>query len=157
MDFSLTVTATKNNTIATPERSKLPVTKGIMYYKEMYFPPGSSGLLHVRVLHAGFPIFPSSLGQTLIGDNISFSYDDLYMVNAAPFHFTVEYWNEDEAFDHLFRVSFGVVSKEIYQARFLPTLQADAFERVYERILKRQQDAQLTGSWGGFSNIGAER
>lgn len=157
MDFTKTITASSGGSADSPSKEKLPVTKGIMYYKEIYFPPGSSGLLHVRVTHGGFPIFPSSIGETLIGDNIAFSYDDLYMVETEPFSFTVVYYNLDEQWDHLFRVSFGVVSKEIYQARFLPTLQADAFERVYEKILSRQREAQLTGGWGGFSGIGKER
>jgi len=70
---------TPANTLqANPLITVIETTAGIIYVLKIYFPPGSSGLLHVQIMDAGYQLFPTTIGQSFSGDNLSLSFDETY-------------------------------------------------------------------------------
>lgn len=99
----------------------LRVTRGLVYKVEFYFPPGSSGLMGVAVFDGLFQLWPSNIGEFFRGSDISIDFDDLYLKEAAPYQFDIYTYNLDDAYDHTVDVRIGLVSKDVFMARFLPT------------------------------------
>jgi hypothetical protein len=105
---------------------------------EIRIPPGHAGLAGVWINHGGFQVWPSSLGEYFVGDDDLIAFDDIYLIEAAPFAFNIYTFNTDDTYDHSFYVRFGVVSKEIFMARYLPTLGYDYFAKLLERLREEQ-------------------
>jgi len=128
-------------TAAAPLDADLPVTNGLIYQFELYFPPGSSGLLYVRVADGGFPVWPSEPGEWFYGDNTLITFPDRYYIAAPDHKFKVWYYNLDDTYDHKFTVRIGQVSAELFIQSFIPTYgQKDIGEVLSE--MQAQQAAE---------------
>jgi hypothetical protein len=112
------------------------VTSGLIYQVEFYFPPGSSGLLHVAVMDGGYQCWPSEPGETFFGDNTLITFPDRYYISSSRKAFTVKHWNEDDTFNHIFQLRIGQVSEEIFIASFLPSLTLD---KITESLAKASE------------------
>jgi len=143
MIYRKTITTLKNVTEASPKETDLNITKGLVYFVELMFPSGSEGLLHVQILDGNYQVWPSSYGESFFGDDIYLRYDDLYIKEAAPMFFRVKTWNDDDLYPHKVVVGVGLVSKDIFMARFLPSMMYKEFEAVYKRILEEQHRKKL--------------
>ena len=120
-----------------PLRTVWPVGEGMIYVVKLYFPPGSSGLLHVQVFDASYQAWPTTIGQSFSGDNMQLSFDETYNKMGPPWELVVVSWNTDTDYDHEFGLYMGFVSKEEYIQRFVgSTAVAD--------ILKSMSAAELT-------------
>lgn len=149
MIYSKSLTVPAQTPRNDPVKTMCHVTRGLVYKIEIRIPPGHAGLTGIWITHGGFQIWPSSLGEYFIGDDELISYEDLYLIESAPYVFNLYAFNEDASYEHTFYVRFGVVSKEIYKARYLPTLSYDYFAKVIEKmraeqdILRKEQEAIL--------------
>ena len=119
-------------------KAQLHVTKGLVYRVEFYFPRGSAGLLGVAVYDGGFGVWPSNAGEFFTGDDELISFDDLYLKESAPYIFDIYTYNLDDTYDHVVDVRLGLVSKEAYQARFLPSIAWGEFAEMMSRLLAEQ-------------------
>jgi len=142
MIYQKTVTVAKDTLPVDADRSILTVTKGLIYQVEIYFPPGSAGLLHVVVMDGGYQAWPSTPGETFQGENILLSFPDTYLKEAAPFNFTIITYNMDDTYSHAVTIRLGMVSQEIFQARFLPTYTYKYFMEMLETLREKQQREQ---------------
>ena len=104
-----------------PLQTTFKVTKGLVYKVEVDFPPGPSGLLKVQIYDGGHQLWPSTPGEYFISDGYCISFDDTLLKLVAPFQFDIYTWNEDEEYPHGVIVRIGMVSSEIFMARFLPS------------------------------------
>jgi len=116
----------------------LKVTKGLVYKVELQFPPGCAGLAHVGVFDGAHPCWPSTPGETFNLDGSTISFDDTYLKLAAPFQFEIWGYNEDEKWPHRIHVRIGLVSSDVFMARFLPTYAWD----YYQKELKKAEEEQ---------------
>jgi len=123
---------TPANTLQTnPLITVIETTAGIIYVLKIYFPPGSSGLLHVQIMDAGYQLFPTTIGQSFSGDNLSLSFDETYPKFEPPYELRVISWNTDTDYDHEMQIAIGQVSKEEYISRFVgSTAIADALKAM---------------------------
>lgn len=126
-------------TKTSPKRTSLRVTRGLVYKVELDFPPGSAGLAGVAILDGGFQVWPSTLGQWFTGDGIVIGFDDVYLKDTAPYEFTIETYNEDETYPHAVNIRIGLVSKDIFMARFLPTMTYKYMEELILKLAAQQQ------------------
>jgi len=102
--------STEITTYATiPLQTVLKVTKGLVYKVEIDFPPGPTGLLKVQIYDGGHQVWPC------------ISFDDTLLKLIAPFQFDIYTWNEDTKHAHGVAIRIGMVSSDLYMARFLPT------------------------------------
>lgn len=74
----------------------------------------------VAVFDGLYQVWPSSVGQFFVGEEQEIDFDDLYMMDSAPFEFQVYTYNEDETHKHFLAVRIGLVSQDVFMARFLP-------------------------------------
>ncbi len=121
------------------KRTVLNVTKGLVYKVDFYFPPGPSGLLGVAVFDGSFQVWPSSVGEWFTSDNETIRFDDMYLKESAPYQFDIYTYNNDETFDHSLSVRVGLVSKEVFLARFLPTKGFDYMAELTRKLQLEQE------------------
>lgn len=108
------------------KRTRITVTKGLVYQFELFLPSGSAGLMGVAVFDGLFQVWPSSVGKFFVGEDHLISFPDMYLMESAPFEFQVYTYNEDTEHNHFASVRIGLVSQEVFLARFLPT-KTDAY------------------------------
>lgn len=121
MIYSKYVHTVKVTYAVNPLRTVLKVCKGLVYKVEVHFPPGPIGLYKCQIYDGGHQVWPSTPGEWFASDGFCISFDDSYLKLAAPFEFTIYTLNTDEGYDHGLDVRIGMVSKEIFIARFLPS------------------------------------
>lgn len=121
MIYSANITTPKNTAVTSLKRTRISVTKGLVYKVEFYFPSGSAGLMGVAVFDGLYQVWPSNVGEFFASDNETISFDDMYLKEAAPFELQCYTYNTDDTYDHVVGVRIGLVSAEVFMARFLPT------------------------------------
>jgi len=134
-----------NANIATPanraktnlKRTVLNVTRGLVYRVEFSFPSGPAGLMGVAVFDGLFQLWPSTVGEFFASDGETIAFDDMYLKEAAPYQFDIYTYNTDDTYPHSVAVRIGLVSKEVFLARFMPTKSYD-----YLADLMRKMEAE---------------
>ncbi|KKN25076.1 hypothetical protein LCGC14_0888590 [marine sediment metagenome] len=134
MIYSVHITTSKDTSISSPKTTELFITKGLIYRVDIDFPSGSAGLMGVIIFDGSFQVWPSTLEQWFTGDDNLISFEDIYLKNSAPYIFKILTYNEDTIYSHSVNVRIGLVSKEIYMARFLPHLSYKFFEKMLKRL-----------------------
>lgn len=127
MIYTANITTKKKTEQNALKRTKLHVTKGLVYKVEFYFPSGSAGLMGVAVFDGLFQVWPSSVGEFFTGEDQVITFDDLYLKEADPYEFQCYTYNDDDTYDHFVSVRIGLVSKEGFMMRFLPQKSQDIF------------------------------
>lgn len=121
MIYTANITTPKDTAKTALKTTRINVTKGLVYKVDFYFPSGSAGLMGVAVFDGLFQVWPSSVGEFFVGEDMVIPFDDMYLMESAPFEFQVYTYNEDDTYNHFLAVRIGLVSKELFLARFLPT------------------------------------
>jgi len=142
MIYSVNITTPKNTAINTPKATELVITKGLVYKIEIDYPSGSAGLMGVIICDGSLQVWPSSLGQWFTGDGNLISFDDIYLKESAPFILRVLTYNVDTAYKHAVNIRIGLVTKEIYMARFLPHLSSKFFKQMIETLQLEQSQRE---------------
>jgi len=120
MVYTKTITEAAGGSISNPSLYRMPVTAGLIYRFELYFPPGSSGLLKVAMKDGDSAMYPSEPGEWFFGDNHVIQFDDLYWISSDPYSLAIWCYNEDEAFEHVFQIRIGQVSDQRLIANYIP-------------------------------------
>lgn len=137
MIYAANITTPANTAVINLQRTVITVTKGLVYKVEFYFPSGSAGLMGVAVFDGLFQVWPSSVGKFFIGEDQVISFDDMYLKESAPFTFQCYTYNTDDTHEHSVSVRIGLVSKDVFLARFLPT---KGHDYLAELILKMSEE-----------------
>lgn len=144
MIYIADITTPANTLQDSPKKTVLQVTKGLVYKLEIAFPPGSRGLLSCYINDGNYQVWPVGYGSVFRGDNSKIVFDDTYLKLLPPYQFSIFTYNLDELYEHNLIFRLGLVSQEIFMARFLPTYTYDHFIRLLEAMNKRQLEAQTT-------------
>jgi hypothetical protein len=121
MIYVADITTPKNTAKTALKKTTIHVTKGLVYKVEFYFPSGGAGLMGVAVFDGLYQVWPSSVGEFFVSDDETISFDDTYLKESAPFELQAYSYNTDDTYDHVAGVRIGLVSAEVFMARFLPT------------------------------------
>jgi len=138
MIYTKTITEAHGGNASSPTQRKFPVSSGLIFKVEFYFPPGSSGMLHVWVKDGGFQIWPSEPGETFFGDNTLIAFEDMYYVAAADHNLDVYSYNLDDRYDHVFQVRIGQVNDPTFISSKLPSISTGNMEEAIAAILAKQ-------------------
>ncbi len=138
MIYSANIKTVKNTPVTSLKRTVLRVTRGLVYKVEFYFPSGSAGLMGAAVFDGSFQCWPSTVGQFFNSDNETIRFDDMYLKEAAPFQFDILTYNNDDTYDHVVGVRIGLVSKEVFLARFMPTKGYDYLVELTAKLQAEQ-------------------
>lgn len=144
MIYVVDITTPANTAKTALKKTRIHLTNGLVYKVEFYFPSGSQGLMGVAVFDGLFQVWPSNIGEFFIGSDVNISFEDLYLKSSAPFEFQCYTYNEDDIYDHLVVVRIGLVSNEVYIARFLPTKTYEYFEELLATMqAEREEQARF--------------
>lgn len=134
MIYTANITTPKDRAKTNLKKTVLKVTKGLVYKVEVFFPPGSAGLMGVAVFDGLYQVWPSNVGEFFIGEDQEIDFDDLYLKESAPFEFQCYTYNTDETYPHFVSVRIGLVSSEVFLARFLPTKGHDYLVKLRRQL-----------------------
>ncbi len=140
MIYTANITTPKDTSLTALKITRLHVTKGLVYKVEFYFPAGSAGLMGVAVFDGLYQVWPSTVGVFFTGQDQMITFDDLYLKEAQPFEFQCYTYNLDDTYEHLVSVRIGLVSKEVFQARYLPSKSAEVFKQVLAQMEAERQE-----------------
>ena len=142
MIYTKTIIESSGGSEVNPSQRLMPVTDGLIYQFDLYFPPGSSGLVYVAVFDGGHPLWPSEPGEWFFGDNITISFPDKYFVSSAPHNLFVYSYNLDEAYNHKFQIRIGQVSDPILVQSLLPSIQMESFATDIAGLIASQDQSR---------------
>ncbi len=155
MIYQSTIKTVAGTSQSNPMRTKLRMTNGLLYKIEIFFPPGSSGLLGCQIIDHATLIYPSSPGEWFTGDNIQIEFDDTYIVSLPDFSFDILTYNDDTIFDHTCVVRIGLLSDDDLIIRYLPQSLSESLDQYTKKTTtednaKKQADLDwLKGIVGG--------
>jgi len=132
---NILIPAGRKATAPTIERIK--VIKGLVYKIEIAFPPGPEGTAHVVINDGGLQVWPSTPGIDFASDDYTISFDDTYLKTDDPLEFQVYGYNTDESNPHTIQVRIGMVAKDIFIARFLPTM---TYDYMMQKLKEMEQE-----------------
>jgi len=125
MIYTANILIPENTPADKPIREPIQVVNGLVYKIEIAFPPGPEGTAHIVINDGGFQVWPSSPGVDFASDDYTISFDDTYLKTTDPLEFQVYGYNTDEINPHTIQVRIGMVSNDIFMARFLPSMTYD--------------------------------
>lgn len=143
MIYTANITTEEGREQTDLKQTRLHVTKGLVYKVEFYFPSGSAGLMGVAVFDGLYQVWPSSVGEFFTGEDQMISFDDLYLKESAPFEFQCYTYNTDDTNPHAVSVRIGLVSKEVFQARYLPSRSKEVFVQVLAQMKLEREELAL--------------
>jgi len=120
MVFNSRITTPANTAELTPLRTTLKCTQGLIYQVDVFFPPGSSGLMGVQIRNQNVSLYPRNRDEWFIGDNNFLSFPDVFELFIDSNIIEIFTYNVDTDYEHLVQISIGILSKEQYIARFIP-------------------------------------
>jgi len=136
-----------------PSHDVLNVTRGLVYKVEVEFPPGCAGLVHLAIFDGGHQAWPSSAGTDFHTDGFTISFDDTYLKLAAPYQFDIYGYSAGTLHNHTIQVRVGLVSSEIFMARFLPTYTWKYFKQMMGDLQKEQAALRAAAAAAPFGWI----
>lgn len=139
MIYSKSIAIPANTFLAAYQTDLMLVTKGLVYKVEFDFPPGHAGLTFVRVRDGLHQVWPTTSDQWFSGEGQTISFDDTHLKLSPPFEFSIDTYNLDDTFDHTVTVRVGLVSSEVFMARFLPTYTFKYFKAMLMELQWEQE------------------
>ena len=139
MIFQKTITTPANTSRQNEQATVLKIPKGLIYKVEILFPPGPLGYAFLRVADGNYQLWPTESGEYFTGDDQTISFDDLYLKVIPPYEFVIYTYNLDDTYEHDIIFRMGMVSKDVYLARFLPHLGYQEFVKMLDDLAKEQQ------------------
>lgn len=134
MIYTANISTPANTAQSDLKKTAIRVTKGLVYKVEFYFPSGSAGLMGVAVFDGLYQVWPSNVGEFFIGEDQQISFEDMYLKESAPYEFQCYSYNVDETYAHEVAVRIGLVSKIVFQARYLPHRSQEVFIEVLAQM-----------------------
>jgi len=108
--YQATITTPANTSASVPQKTMLPLARGVISKILVGFPPGPAGLCHVQIRDKGWQIAPWSLAEDMAWDNFVYEMTPQYALVAEPYEVMILTWNEDDSYDH--QVFIGIEMAE---------------------------------------------
>jgi len=131
MDYSFALKIPPNTSINNLVSVTFTLPRGRIIEIRINIPEGCMGLAHVRIIHNEVVLWPTSPDEWYEGDGVQIVIRENYELPESWNLFTVEGYNEDEAYSHTITVAFTIASKRIipdFLWKFLETLRITATE-----------------------------
>lgn len=112
--FSFSISTEANRLKSNKLRTPLLLCPGVLQRVIVRIPPGSEALLHCQIKHGIYQISPTRTGDWH-GDDERIDYKEEYPLSDGDFELTAFTWNEDEYYEHVILLSFGVKPFEVVE------------------------------------------
>lgn len=140
MIYTANITIPKNTPATKPIDKRIKISLGLIYKVELQFPPGCGGLAHVVINDGGYQVWPSTPQTDFATDDYTISFEDTYLKTSDPSEMVVYGYNEDDTYQHIIQVRLGVADKNIFMARYLPTMSYDYFMEMMDQKALREEE-----------------
>ncbi len=140
MIYIANILTLKNTAKTELKKTTINVTSGLVFKVEFYFPAGSAGLMGVAVYDGLYQVWPSSVGEFFTGEDQLIAFDDMYLKESAPFELQCYSYNEDDTYDHFVSVRIGLVSADVFLARFMPSRNRVDLDKLRAEMLRAKSD-----------------
>lgn len=117
----------------------IKLTKGIIYQLDVYFPPGSCGLMGICITLNESQLYPNEIGEFFIGDNNIISFPDTTVIKDSPYILQLKGYNEDTIYNHSVIVRIGFESNNDLISRYIPKPIDEIIEKINESTNKLLQ------------------
>jgi len=138
MVYSKRVNTLKASAGVTYQDTQLFVTKGLVHRILIDFPSGSAGLLGVAIFDGRYQVWPSTIGEWFVGDGVQVAFDDMYLKEKAPYIFDIYTCNADITYNHAVHISVGLVSNDVFMARFMPSVGYELYQKTLMQLAQEQ-------------------
>lgn len=139
MIYQRAITVAANTAKVSADRSTVRISKGLIWYLGVHFPPGCCGLAHIQLFDGKYQLFPSSPGESLASDGAVIGFDDLYYKAAAPFELQYLVWNNDDNYSHTLTVRVGVATNPAFMTRYLPGVDYTRISNILRGVQRDQE------------------
>lgn len=140
MIYVVDITTPQGTLITAPMETVLKVSKGLVYKIDVEFPPGACGGHYVKILDGAYQVWPSNEHSYFHGDDEIISFEDMYIKSEPPYEFKIITYNTGDNYDHLVQVRIGLVTSEVFMARFLPTYTYDKMVELLAQAKQQQEE-----------------
>lgn len=153
MIYTAHITYTSGGSADDPVRTKLQITKGLIYRVEIQFPPGCAGLVHTQIFDGVLQLWPSTIDDSFAADSTVIGFDDSYFKLTAPYFLDILGYNLDDTYDHTIGYRIGLVSKDLFIARFVPSVGYQQLQRVIAEEQANQEQARKQALINPFPEV----
>ena len=122
MFYSYDLTIPADTAAASPAQSDVEVPRGLVHRVEIQFPPGCRGLVHVRVLHALYQVWPTNPDGDFATDGFVIGWNESWELVDEPEVLRLEGWSPGTAFPHTITFRFGVLEATSPAELLVPAL-----------------------------------
>ena len=135
MIYVSTITTVESTLKTAPLRTNKKASGGVVYLVEVYFPPGSSGLMGVQIWNQDVALYPLARNEWFIGDNTTIRFEDIRELSIAENIIEINTYNTDTVYDHVTQVRIGILPIDLYNERYgVGAAILEANERQIEAI-----------------------
>lgn len=104
MDYDHTLTIPANTAEADAIEEILECCHGTVRAVFILVPPGHAGLAHLQIYRQTHQVWPTTIGQSFVGDDTIYHFEDNFPIHEAPYQVTLRGWNDDDTHEHSFYV-----------------------------------------------------
>ena len=140
MIFTADITTEVGRDFDNPLKTLLKITTGLIYKVEVEFPTGPCGLLYTSCFDGLHSVWPSSDNVWFHSDGMTIGFDDLYLKTQPPFELQIFTVNIDDTYPHWCQWRVGLVSQEVFMARFLPTYEYEYFKKMLQEMAEEERE-----------------
>lgn len=112
MLFTDKLTLPANTAATSPVDQDLAISRGVISWVSVFFPPGCEGLVHLAVYHRDHRIFPSQESMSLTGDRFPIEWSEYYECYNPPYTLKLRGWNEDDTYQHIVTVRIAILPRK---------------------------------------------
>lgn len=119
MDYAVSLTIPANTLEADAVESVLELCYGTVERVTVLFPPGPSGLVHVRIFRHTRQIWPSTPGESYVGNKTMYTFAENWPIHELPHEVVVQGWNLDDTYEHTVYVHLVIPPLEVQTPVFV--------------------------------------
>jgi hypothetical protein len=113
MYYQVSKTIPPNTSKYTPVIENVEILESFLWGIYIFFPPGPCGLAGFRIKIGEWQFFPALEGQWFFGDDVNILIPIGYWLEHIPETFTIEFYNNDDTYEHTITVGLIAVPPEV--------------------------------------------
>ena len=139
MIYTADISTLENTFKVDAKPTVLKVTKGLVYRVEVEFALNCAGLAYCVICDGTHQVWPSNPGTWFRGDGSIIGFDDTYLKLIEPFQFDIYTYNLDDTYPHTIIIRIGMVSKDVFMARFLPSYSWKYYKKMLDEMREEEE------------------
>jgi len=121
------ITVPANTLESAPVTAELKICPGVLTEFYRLFPPGCAGLVHLQVLWQTQQIFPSSAGESYLGDGSEILGSAGFVIDEVPAILELRAWSPGTTYEHVVYAEFYIERAHILIPEPLTVLKIPEF------------------------------